>query len=65
MNRARHSDDAARVCEQFVYSTVKITRLYDYQPWKIPFLEEFTRCAEVCFSDADLLARQTAINRWT
>ena len=65
MNRARNADHAAITCKRFVYSIVKITRLYDYQPWKIPFLEEFTRCAEVCSSDADLLARQTAINRWT
>ena len=33
VNRARNSDQAARTCERFVYSTVKITRVYDYQTW--------------------------------
>ena len=26
-----------RVCEQFVYYTVKITRLHDYQTWETHF----------------------------
>ena len=37
MNRARNTDDAARRCERFVYSTVKITRLHDYQTWQTHF----------------------------
>ena len=39
MNRARKAEHAVRVCERFVYSTVKITRLYDdYQSWQKLFL---------------------------
>ena len=34
VNRARNADHAARTCERFVYSIVKITRLYDYQTWR-------------------------------
>ena len=34
MIRARNADHAARTSERFVYSSVKITRLYDYQTWK-------------------------------
>ena len=34
VNRARNADHAARTCESFVYSVVKITRLYDYQTWQ-------------------------------
>ena len=33
----RNADHAARLCQQFVYSVVKITRLYDYQTWKVHF----------------------------
>ena len=33
VNRARNADHTARACEMFVYSRVKITRLYDYQTW--------------------------------
>ena len=47
VNRVRNADQAARVCEQFVYSIVKITRLYDYQT-RYVFWEKFTRCAKVC-----------------
>ena len=68
VNRARNADYAARTCERFVYSIVKITRLYDYQTWQT-FSEKFTRCAKVCglflllfcFRDADWLGRQTPI----
>ena len=42
MNRAQNADHAAGVCKQFLY------RLYDYQTWKIQFLEKFMRCAKVC-----------------
>ena len=45
MNRARNADHVARTCERFVYSTVKITRLYDYQTW---LCEKFTRGAKAC-----------------
>ena len=38
MNRARNADHAARTCKRFVYPTVKITRLYDYQTWWTHFL---------------------------
>ena len=34
LNRAWNADHAARTCERFVYSIVKITRLYDYQTWQ-------------------------------
>ena len=70
-----NADQAVRPCKRFVYSTVKITRLYDYQTWQTLF-ERFTRCAKVCglffflffffscllcFSDAGWLGRQTPI----
>ena len=48
VNSARNTDHAARVCERFVYSRVKITRLYDYQTWQTHLFEKFTRCAKVC-----------------
>ena len=41
MNRARNADHAARVCEQLAYPIVTITRLYDYQTWKIHFWRNF------------------------
>ena len=75
VNRARNADHTARACEMFVYSIVKITRLYDYQTWQTLF-EKFTRCAKVCglyfssfcFSGADWLGRQSPITwqtaRW-
>ena len=31
VNSAQDVDQAARTCERFVFSIVKITRLYDYQ----------------------------------
>ena len=37
VNRARNTDHAARTCEKFVYSTVTITRLYDYRTWQTHF----------------------------
>ena len=37
MNRTRNADHAARTRERFVYSIVKITRLYDYQTWQTHF----------------------------
>ena len=48
MNRPRNADHAARTRERFVYSLVKITRLYDYQTWQTHFFEKFTRYAKVC-----------------
>ena len=33
----KNTDHTVRVCERFVYSVVKITRLYDYQTWKTRF----------------------------
>ena len=69
VNRARHADHAARACDRFAYSIVKVTRLCDYQTWQtrfILFFEKFTSCAKVCeffswlcFLDADWLSRQT------
>ena len=47
-NRAWNADHAARTCERFVYSIVKITRLYDYQTWPTHLFVKFTRCAKVC-----------------
>ena len=46
MNRSRNADHAARICEKFVYSIVKKTRLYDYQTWQTHYFEEFTGCAK-------------------
>ena len=37
VNRARN---AARTCERFVYSKVKITRPYDYQTWRTYLFEK-------------------------
>ena len=34
VNRARDADQAARACEIFVYSAVKVTRFFDYQTWQ-------------------------------
>ena len=48
VNRARNADQAARTCERFVYSVVKITRFYDYQKWLTHLFEKFTRCAKQC-----------------
>ena len=45
LDRARNADDLTRVCEQFVYSIVKITRLSNIED---TFLEKFTRRAKVC-----------------
>ena len=39
MKRERNTDQAARTCERFVYSVVKITRFYDYQTWQTHFLK--------------------------
>ena len=33
VNRARNADHAARTCEKFVYSVVKVTRLYQPTPF--------------------------------
>ena len=49
-SRSREQYHAARTCKRFVYSVVKITRLYDCQTWPTHFLEKFTRCAKVCGS---------------
>ena len=37
VNRAQNADQTAKVCERFVYSRVKMTRLYDYQTWHTHF----------------------------
>ena len=37
MNRARNADHPARTHERFVYSIVKIIRLYNYQTWQTHF----------------------------
>ena len=47
MNRAGNADQAARTCERFVYSILKITRLYDYQTWRTRLSEKLARCAKV------------------
>ena len=51
VNRIRNADHAARTCERFVSSIVKITRLYDYQTWQTHFYEKFT---SVCMQSAIL-----------
>ena len=62
VNRARNADHAARTCERFVYSIVKITRLYDYQTWQTRFWRNLLELFSwLCFSDADWLRRQTPI----
>ena len=70
MNKARNTDHVARTYAMFIYSIVKITRLYDYQTWQTHLLRN-VRCAKVCgvfswlfFSVADWLGRQTPIT-WT
>ena len=45
VNRAQNADHAARTCERFVYSRVKMTRLYDYQTWQTHFGGN-SRCAQ-------------------
>ena len=40
VNTARNVGHAARTCEHFVYSIVKITRLHDYQTWPRHFLRD-------------------------
>ena len=42
VNRARNSDEAARTCEWFVYSKVKITKMHDYQTRTTYLYEKFT-----------------------
>ena len=37
VNKARNTDHAARTCERFVYSIVKIRILYDYHTWEKQF----------------------------
>ena len=68
---ARNVDQAARTRERFVYSIVKVTRVYDYQTWQ-------TFCWEIhevrkgmwaflswlYFSDADWLGGQAPITWW-
>ena len=70
MNRARKAYKTARTCGRFVYSTVNITRLYDYQTWQTLSFLRNTRGAQryvgfffswLCFSDADWLGEQTLI----
>ena len=38
VNRTGNTDHAARTCQRFLYSTVSITRLYDYQTWQTQFV---------------------------
>ena len=47
MNSARNADHSVRLCERFVYSVVKITRLYDSQTWQTHLLRNsfFLDCA--------------------
>ena len=59
------AQNAARTCKSFVYSIVKITRLYDYQTWRTYCFRKFRRCAKVyglfswlCFLDGDWLSRR-------
>ena len=65
VNRARNADHAARTCERFVYSIVKI-RFYDYQTW-LTHSQGAQRYVGffhwLCFSNADWLNRQTPIMR--
>ena len=46
VNRAPNAGHAARTCERFVYSIIKITRLYDYRTWPTYFFDKFTTCAK-------------------
>ena len=48
MNRTRNAHEAARTYESFVYSTVKMTRLYDYKTWPTHLFKKLTRCAKAC-----------------
>ena len=50
MNRARNTDHARRTCERFVYSKVKITRLYDYQTWQTSLEKEVRKGMWAFFS---------------
>ena len=43
MNRARNANHAAIARERFVYFTVKIPRLYDYQTWQTRFWRNVQR----------------------
>ena len=47
VNRAQNADHAAKTCDRFVYSIVKVTKLYDYQTCQT-FFERFIRCSKVC-----------------
>ena len=38
VNRARNADHAVRTFKRFLYSIVKITRLYDHQTWQTQFV---------------------------
>ena len=55
MNRAQNADHAARTCERFVYSIVKMTRLYDYQTWQTHFLGEIHKVCKGIWSFFSLL----------
>ena len=58
----------SETCKRFVYSLVKITRLYDYQTWQTHLLRN-SEVAQgfvgfflwLCFSDADWISRQTPL----
>ena len=61
----RNADHAARGCERFDYSIVKITRFYDYQTWQKQFwINSWGLFFLIVLSDTDWLGRQTAIT-WT
>ena len=69
VNRARNADHAVKTCERFVYSIVKITRLYVYQTCMADTFFSNSRGVQrfvgffswLCFLDADWLGRQTPI----
>ena len=46
VNRSRNTDHAARTCKIFVYSIVKLTRLYDYQTWQTQSCLTYSRGAQ-------------------
>ena len=49
VNKARNTDHAARTCERFVNSIVKITRVYDYQRRQTHLFLKFTTFLIVLF----------------
>ena len=62
MNRARSADQAARTCENFFNSIVKITRLYDYQAWQTHFWQ--LRLFQTEFNGMLVPVRTSVVLHW-